>query len=81
MYIKSILLISSLVINLGTVSEISSEEPQISSANKTISAQLNDYYEEFKQPAAANNNCKCNLGTQNKSHTLANYYIDYLQSE
>ncbi len=77
MYIKSIFLISSFVINLGSVSTLSSDEV-IVDLQRSASEQLNDYYKEFNKPVVADEKCNCDSDIQKKSKSLANYYSEFL---
>ncbi len=77
MYIKSIFLISSFVINLGSVSTLSSDEITVDQ-QRPASEQLNDYYKEFNAPVVTDEKCNCDSDIQKKSNSLTNYYSEFL---
>jgi len=77
MYIKGFLLVSALVINLCSASELCTDKLEIDANATTSSTLLNAYYLEFNQ--SSSDNCKCNLGLPHKPATLANYYSEFLK--
>ncbi len=77
MYIKSFFLISSLVVNLGSASELCPDEFVASSEIKTASELLDNYYREFQQPVIVNENCSCELDFPAIKDSLANYYSEF----
>ncbi len=79
MYIKSIFLVSSLMINLGSVSPLSSEEIQVNQ-QRSSSTLLNDYYNEFTKPYAADEKCNCDSESEQiiNQNSLTNYYSEFL---
>lgn len=77
MYIKSFFLISSLVVNLGSASELCPDEIMLNSETKTASELLDNYYREFQQPVIINDNCSCELNFPAIKDSLANYYSEF----
>lgn len=79
MYFTSFLILSSFLINFGSASEISSDIIHIDSNKVSTSQLLNAYYNEFKQTAVADKNCKSEQETPQKKNSLANYYAEFLK--
>lgn len=79
MYIKSFLLISSFIINLGTAGGLYSDEIKTEVNVKTVSSLLNDYYNEYKEPVTVDTQSDSEQENSKKQDTLANYYSKYLK--
>ncbi len=79
MYFKSLFLIASFVINLGTSGGLYSDEIKTDMQKKSVTTLLNEYYNEFKKPdKVIINTDSAQNGTRNQG-TLARYYSEYLK--
>ena len=79
MYFKSLFLIASFVINLGSSGGLYSDEIKSDIQKKSVSTLLNDYYKEFKKPDKVIINTDSAQNDTRNQGTLVRYYSEYLK--